>query len=99
MVAPALWTGFEWLVRHLECPSCTVEKSEISSRDRRSSNPEEFSEDGVVGLAGFALDVFLSTSQYPYFQSGLEHTKSLVNQNRKTSSMRPTSSSDLPILA
>jgi hypothetical protein len=67
-----------------------------------NTHPEEFTQCGVVWLAWFSLDVFLprSGSADPSSCNAFrgKSTKSFVNQNLKTSSIRPKSSSDVPML-
>jgi hypothetical protein len=63
--------------------------------------PEELAQSRIIRLAWFALDVFLSEVQHIFPFHGIRksiYTKSLVNQNLNTSSIRPSSSSDFPML-
>ena len=63
------------------------------------SDSEELSKCRVVGLARLALDVFLNKVLALYVLA-IEtiYTKSFVNQNLRTASIRPNPSSESPIL-
>jgi hypothetical protein len=66
-----------------------------------STNPEKLSKRGVIWFARSPFDVFLQYRElFCYFSEDGESrlTRSFVNQNLRTSSMRPRSLSDVPIL-
>ena len=64
--------------------------------------PKEFSQCRIVWFAWFSLNVFLCTILGPSKLIAIEAqkpTKSFVNQNRITASIRPRASSESPMLA
>ena len=63
------------------------------------SDSEELSKCRVIRLARLALDVFLNQVLTPYFLAvEIIYTRSFVNQNLRTASIRPNPSSESPIL-
>ena len=80
-------------------PSYTRTTSDMHSRRvNRDTNPEELPKHRVIRFTWSPLDIFLRNSQHSLEPFHVPLTRSFVNQNLNTSSIRPVLSSELPIL-
>ena len=84
---------------HQQRPNYTVTSGRIPQAQRAQRLTRKNSPNAeLYGLHGLPLTYFWFCQNAVLQTQATSHTRSLVNQNRRTSSMRPSSSSDFPIL-